>query len=488
MDRRTSPAQMPAPGDFSTESRPGPQPRPGAETTTGPVVNLGEALLTTIRHFWPEFNQWLDGVPDTRFSPLIVYDKRFLIWWGISLYLFQLGSRRQLDFDLDARGTEVLNNLNRLAKTEQETRPVHDTLDHFLGHTGAAPYAELRTRMLRRLIRMRCLDAARLQGRFVVALDATGHLAFRKPHCQHCLIYRHATHTSYLHQVLEAKLLGPAGLTLSMASEFIENSDSNAALSGESRKQDCELKALSRLLPQLRRDFPQLRMCLSGDSLYACGRTLQLAKDYHCNYVLTFKPGHMPAVWADFQSLLKLCPQNILERSTPEGVHRVYRWVHGLSYRDDSGRTWFFNAIECKETVGEETTTFAWITDLEVDARKVDDVATKGGRQRWHIENQGFNRQKNSGLNLEHVFCTDPERLKAYYYLLQIAHIILQILEVGSLLRDVAAEFGRTPGQLFGSLKNLARRLLEAFRYVALSDKAFDFLQAGSIQIRFDTS
>jgi hypothetical protein len=427
-------------------------------------------------------------VPDTRFSPLIVYDKRFLIWWGISLYLFQLGSRRQLDFDLDARGTEVLNNLNRLAQTQQETRPVHDTLDHFLGHTGAAPYAELRTRMLRRLIRMRCLDAARLQGRFVVALDATGHLAFRQPHCQHCLIYRHATHTSYLHQVLEAKLLGPAGLTLSMASEFIENSDSNAALSGETHKQDCELKALSRLLPQLRRDFPQLRMCLSGDSLYACGRTLQLAKDYHCNYVLTFKPGHMPAVWEDFQSLLKLCPQNTLERSTPEGVHRVYRWVHGLSYWDDCGRTWFFNAIECKETVGEETTTFAWITDLEVDARKVDDVATKGGRQRWHIENQGFNRQKNSGLNLEHVFSTDPERLKAYYYLLQIAHTILQVLEVGSLLRNVAAEFGRTPGQLYGSLKNLARRLLEAFRYIALSDNAFDCRRAGSIQIRFDTS
>jgi hypothetical protein len=427
-------------------------------------------------------------VPDSRFLPLVVYDKRFLIWWGISLYLFQLGSRRQLDFDLDARGTQVLNNLNRLAQTQQETRPVHDTLDHFLGHTGAAPFAELRTQMLRRLIRMRCLDAARLQGRLVVALDATGHLAFRRPHCPHCLVYRHATHTVYLHQVLEAKLLGPAGLTLSMASEFIENSDSDPALSGDDHKQDCELKALSRLLPQLRADFPQLRLCLSGDSLYACGRTLQLAQDYHCNYVLTFKPGRMPAVWDDFQALLKLCPENELTRPMPEGVHQVYRWVHGLSYRDDQGRTWYFNAIECKETVNGETTIFAWITDLKVDARTVEEIAEKGGRHRWHIENQGFNRQKNSGLNLEHAFSTDPERLKAYYYLLQIAHIILQIFEVSSLLRNVAAEFGQTPMKLFGSLKNLARRLLEAFRYIALSDEVFDHSRAGSIQVRFDTS
>ena len=196
----------------------------------------------------------------------------------------------------------------------------------------------------------------------------------------------------------------------------------------------------------------------------------------------------MPAVWKDFQGLLKHCPENTRERSTPDGVCRVYRWVHALSYQDDQGRAWRFNAIECKETVDGETATFAWITDLDVDVRKVEDVATKGGRHRWHIENQGFNRQKNSGLNLEHAFSTDPELLKAYYYLLQIAHIILQMLEVGSLLRAAAAEYGRTPRQLFGSLKNLARRLLEAFRYISLSDRAFDSLHASRIQIRFDTS
>lgn len=451
-------------------------------------MNLGEVLPTTIRHFWPEFNHWLDGIPDTRFFPYVIYDKRFLVWWGLSLYLFQLGSRRQLDFDLDARGTQVLNNLNRLAQTEQDTRPVHDTLDHFLGHTGAVPYGGLRTRMVGRLIRMKALDSARLQGRFVVALDATGHLCFRQRHCPYCLVQRHEKYTLYLHQVLEAKLLGPAHLALSIASEFIENNDANALLSGDAFKQDCELKALSRLLPNLRHDFPQLPLCLSGDSLYACGRTLQLAKDHCCDYVLTFKPGHMPAVWADFQSLLPLCPENTLAHTTPEGVQQLYRWVHDLSYQDDQGRTHRFHAIQCQETVDGQTTTFAWITALKVNAKTVVDVATKGGRQRWRIENQGFNRQKNSGFNLEHAFSTDPEKLKAYYYLLQIAHIILQVVEAGSLLRNLAAEYGRTPWQLFGSLKNLARRLLDAFRYFALSDEAFDPLRAAGIQIRFDTS
>ncbi len=61
-------------------------------------------------------------------------------------------------------------------------------------------------------------------------------------------------------------------------------------------------------------------------------------------------------------------------------------------------------------------------------------------------------------------------------------------MEGGSLLRGLAAEYGRTPWQLFGSLKNLARRLLEAFRYIALSDQAFDPVRAAGIQIRFDSS
>lgn len=445
--------------------------------------------MRTIRHHWPELNGWLDEIPDSRFQPYVIYDKRFLVWWGLALYLFQLAARRQLDFELDCRDSEILTNLNRLAKTKQDTRPVNQTLHHFLGHSGVAPYAKLRRQMMQRLIRSKALDAARLQGCFVTALDATGHLTFGQQHCAHCLEQHHASgQVTYSHQVLEAKLLGPADLVLSLATEFIENSDDNVTLGAEARKQDCELKALSRLLPTMRRDYPQLRLCLSGDGLYACGRTLELARDYKCKYVLVFKEGRLPAVWREFQTLLALCPENRLEHQPQEGVHQVYRWVHDLTYTDDAGRTWTFTALQCQETVDEQTTTFAWISDLHVSKNTVIEVATKGGRHRWHIENQGFNRQKNSGLNLEHAYCTHPQLLKAYYYLMQIAHMILQVFEAGSLLKRLAAECGRTPWQLFGSLKNLARRLLESFRYRVLSTDAFDPAAHERMQNRLDST
>ena len=68
----------------------------------GRVLKIGALSVRTIRHFFPEFNAWMDAIPDPRFQPFVVYHKRFLLWWGLSLFLCKLGSRRQLDCELDA--------------------------------------------------------------------------------------------------------------------------------------------------------------------------------------------------------------------------------------------------------------------------------------------------------------------------------------------------------------------------------------------------
>lgn len=417
-----------------------------------------------------------------------------MAWWGIALYLFQLGSRRQLDFDLEANGTHILENFNRLADTAQGTRPVHDTLDYFLDANTTRGLAKVRLQMVRRLLRMKALDSAMLLGHRVLLADGTGMLCFHKRHCPHCLVQRHEKTTLYLHQMLEAKLLGPAGVVVSVGSEPIENSDHRAAAakgkSAEQVKQDCELKAFSRLAPRLKKDFPQTRFVLAGDSLFACGRVLQLARDHDWSYVLTFKPGRLKTVWTDFRALLPLCLADVLERVLKDGTRQVYRWVDDLGYTDEQNRRWRFSGLECVETTPQGTTThYAWITDLPVSKTTVEAIAQKGGRYRWKIENEGFNRQKNSGLNLEHVYSTDPAKWQAYYLLLQIAFILMQLLERGSLLRRLAAEAsqGREPLQLFGSLKNIARRMLESVRYFSWAAESFDAEAAGRLRISLDT-
>ena len=63
-------------------------------------------------------------------------------------------------------------------------------------------------------------------------IDGSGYLVFRSRHCDHCLTQRHGETTLYMHQVLEAKLLGPAGTVVSIATEFIDNSDVSACPRG----------------------------------------------------------------------------------------------------------------------------------------------------------------------------------------------------------------------------------------------------------------
>jgi len=456
-------------------------------------LNIGPILAQTVRHFFPDLNAWINDIHDPRFKPFVRYDKRFLLWWGLSLFLFKLASRRQLDYTLNTDGPNVLDNLNRLADTHQTTRPVHGTLNYFLGRIGHQPVAHLRDRLLRRLIRMKALDGARLQGRFLVIIDGTGFLVFRKRHCPHCLTRRCGDKTLYLHQVLEAKLLGPGGLVISIATEFIDNQDmpdEATEADAAKAKQDCELKAYHRLLPKLRAVFPQLRICLLGDAEFACGPGFQVAKDHNASFIYVFKEGRLPTAWRDFQDLLPLCPEQKVACQTPARAQQVYRWVEKLSYVDSAKRPWSLTAVQCEETQADGSKhLWAWVVseDLKVDRDHVVAVGQQGGRQRWCIENQGFNTQKNSDLNLEHAY-GHGEQWQAYYYLLQIAHMILQLVEKGSLLRRLAAEVGKTPWTMFGSLKNMAERLRESVRYLCWPAEAFDAEAAQQMQIRLDSS
>lgn len=76
----------------------------------------------------------------------------------------------------------------------------------------------------------------------------------------------------------------------------------------------------------------------------------------------------------------------------------------------------------------EKITEFAWITNITItksNAKKI----VKAGRNRWKIENHGFNRQKHWQGNIEHA-CSWNEQAQMNHYLMeQIADFIKQLYE-----------------------------------------------------------
>jgi hypothetical protein len=172
-----------------------------------------------------------------------------------------------------------------------------------------------------------------------------------------------------------------------------------------------------------------------------------------------------------------------------DGWRHEYRWVDDLRYTDTEGRNWKLKAIQYKgEGPKGEQSEWAWLVsfDLVVSKATVERLVWEAGRARWREENQGFNVQKNSGLNMEHAY-SEKEHFGAYYLLLQIAHILLQLLEKGSLLRALARQCGkRSAVALLGSLKNIAEFLVESLRNLVWPEEVF--WPTNRIQIRLDSS
>jgi len=329
--------------------------------------------------------------------------------------------------------------------------------------------------MVQRLIRRKALNDGRGFGPFRVVLDGTGQLYFREKPCEHCLTRTVDGKTQYYPHVLEAKRVTPEGLAISLGSEFIENSDPKAT------KQDCELKAFARRAPRLKKDFPQLLLCLCMEGLYANGTALSIGEQNRWKYFITFKEGSMPAVWQEYPTLRELCPQNRKSHTTDHGVQQTFAWVEDREYVDDHGHRQRFNAFQCHEQNGPDKKFFAGLTHFTIRRENVVALGNRGGRCRWKIENEGFNIQKNGGFNLEHAYSTGERQIKNFYVLLQIAHMILQLRERGSLL-DADCK------RMFGCIRNLARRLAESLRNRLIPHEATNPVVAASIPIRLDTS
>ncbi len=272
------------------------------------------------------------------------------------------------------------------------------------------------------------------------------------------------------------------GLAFSVMTEFVENPGEKPT------KQDCELKAFYRLAQRLKQRVPRLPICLLLDGLFAGGPTFTLCDQYHWKYLVVLTEDDLSSVHQELDALMPLAPENHLtvHPGVQQEIKQVFRWMNDISYLDSEKREHILSVMECLETCPEpkgegKTTRFKWITNLTIKTNNIHILTNQGGRLRWKIENEGFNVQKNGGYALEHAYSRDPTAAKVFYYILQIAHILAQLTEHGSLFR-------RAFPAGVGSAKNMAFCLLEAWRNLRLRTGQLEYLLSARVQIRLDAA
>ena len=383
------------------------------------VENLASSIPKTIKHFFPHFKKQLQKIVDYRKKS--DYEISELLFGVISLFIFKQGSRNA--FNNNRLDKEFVSNYEKLFGMRLSHQ---DTINDLFRVLNPEELENVKRSMIQELIEKKVLNKLRLQGKyFVVAIDATGINSYTERHCAKCLIRTSKSgKTIYFHNVLEAKLVLPNGLAISLATEWIENDSSEYA------KQDCEQKAFKRLSVKLKKLFPRLPICIFGDGLYPNQTVFGICKQNKWEYIITLKDGNLPSLFDEVKSLIPLQKKNTLEISTikrKEEIKTIHRWVTEIKYKGH-----ILNWIQTEE----DNKKYIFVTSLKTTNKTTSQISFSG-RLRWEIENEGFNEQKNNGYELKHKYSeVSLNTTKNYYQALQIAHMINQLVVLGQKLKS----------------------------------------------------
>jgi hypothetical protein len=445
------------------------------EGAGGEITNLVGVLSTTVGHYFPKFNDWLKGLTDIRDQGAIIYERQTLVWAGLLALVSKRGARMSITHDM--RTENFGRNLKELCGQEDLGSVPHgDTVEYLATRLKAGELEELPGKMVRALLRGRVLEGHRLfKKHHTIAIDAVHVHTFDYPHCEHCL---HGEDKAtgqkwWMHVKLQASLVTPTGLCLPVACEWIENEAHYV-------KQDCELRACHRLLVKLRELFPLLPICVLLDGLYANQPMFNALKKAKMEWIVVFKEGSMSYIHPWVMSIKRICGKNNvivekqeelieercrrdhqqrLARGKPKRKTRLrvrettYTWKKGIEFSEERS---LFNIVTCHETVdGKKVCDYVWLVSdgLNLDESTVKQLATRG-RCRWKIENEGFNTQKNGGYRLEHLYSRDMVSMKVWCALIDIAHLISQLIEKGSLIAVKS----------FGTIRAIAETIFDHFQ------------------------
>ena len=94
------------------------------------------------------------------------------------------------------------------------------------------------------------------------------------------------------------------------------------------------------------------------------------------------------------------------------------------------------------------------------------------GRKRWKIENEGFNIQKNGTFDIGHLYSKNATAIKVHYLMIQIAHIIRQLVENG--IKEIK------------ELKFKLKEISQQIKKVLISNIITNLKVHKKVQLRFD--
>lgn len=375
-------------------------------------IKVLEEVVKIIKQYFPKLIEKFNELTDVRHQSYVKYQMKVIFMVRLLGLMSEMKSMHGMTRELNTK--EAVENIANICNLSLEEIPHCDTINDVFEKVEVKEIEEIRKYMISKLIRGKIIEKYKIRDRYYhVIIDGTGLATSRKQYNENCLVKnktdKHGNeYQEYSTYVLEAKLV-VGNMVFSIGSEFVENGETNES------KQDCEIKAFKRLAKKIKKEYPKLKIIISGDALYANKPVLDICKEYNWKYIIRFKEGAIPSLYHEFETVVAI-----------EKESRIadYEFVTKLDYEERK-----INII--KYTDSKKKTEFVYITDLPISNKNVKE-SINIGRRRWKIENEGFNTQKNGTFDIGHLYSKNQTAIKVHYLMIQIAHMIRQLLEKGT--------------------------------------------------------
>lgn len=381
--------------------------------------NFLNEIIKIIMKYFPQLEKMLSELTDKRHKSYITYNIKTIIFTKLIALICGITTMTGINNEFNTE--EAINNLSAICKQSLKEIPDWQTIQDVIEQLSYDEIDEIRQYIFRALVRSKMFDRYRYNNAIQLLVDATGLTSFDYNLNGNCLTRTKDGKTKYYKYVLEAKVVF-GSMVISIDSEWIENSD----MDNENDKQDCEINAFKRMASRIKKKYPKLKFILTGDALYACTSMINICNENKWSYIFNLKKNRLKQIYEEFQDNVNY--ENEVTISN-------YSLSSNIEFKGN-----LVNALSFDETVGDKTTTFNYITNLKVKDSNIVEIVNMG-RRRWKIENEGFNEQKNGTYNISHLCSRFENALKIHYLLIQIAHTIRQLFELGSLIYKEVKKF-----------------------------------------------
>ena len=333
--------------------------------------------------------------------------------------------------------------------------PKDNQMRSIIGSIPSAQFAPIFSNYLTRLQRSKHLAAFQFQKKYLVAIDGTEYYSSSNISCPCCLTQtKRDGSMQYTHKVLQPIICHPDQRhILPLMPEEIKNTDGTD-------KQDCEINAANRLLPNIRATHPRMSFIWLADSLYATAPFIGGIINAGEEYLFRAKQGDHKKLY----SFIETAPYESHRTTSDNGkITIAHRWYKDVPLNGSTDITvtviQAFSITTDKDGKISSTIIGVWVTNLDVNESTVAEI-TRAARSRWKIENECFNALKNQGYDLTHNWGHVNGESFNFYLLTMLGFYIHQILDMTDALFQWCRRLGRTFKHFWRDIEILFRLFL----------------------------